>query len=770
MEENYDWRDDQESIDVYVSEAPTDYTSANKPQDAGKLDPLSAARTIAEETSINLFLTGKAGTGKTTFLRRLVDESKKRIAVLAPTGVAAINAGGSTIHSFFQLDFGPYIPTQGFAKSDAGKSAFRFSKQKISTIRALDLLVIDEVSMVRPDVLDAVDSVLRRFRNKRRPFGGVQLLLIGDLRQLAPVVQEQEWEILKQHYNSPYFFDSLALRQAGFMMIELTQVFRQSDPKFIEILNAIRNNTADAGILGQLNLRANPALMPREGDDEGYIRLTTHNYRADQINNRRMNALATTPFIFEAKIDGKFPESSFPAEKTLTLKEGAQVMFIKNDPSGNREYYNGLIGEIIELSDNVIKVRPRKDGDYQAGDITVGCVDWENTRYELNDKGEMEKITDGVFSQVPLRLAWAITIHKSQGLTFDKAIVDAAHSFAPGQTYVALSRCRSLEGLVLDSPLGAGAIMVDPTVNDFIMNHPRVEGDPNQINSFKESFYEEMLFEMFNFKPFDDVFDGYYRTCASTLGGLFPEFMTHLNNCSDVLRHEVIDVASKLFSFFANKMHQRTNLEVQGLINEKIKNGCDYFFTRLNRLENVVKSTPVSIDNKTLRKRLVEQMTSVLEMLDQHLNLLKYFSTNDFNADDYMQAKAMSIVANAKNSSRASGKKTSSRSKGKRAVTIITPGGEYVKTPKTAEESQAMPQDADKYITNSKLYHILVAWRSQKAGNRPLFTIMGNKTLLEIAQYLPSTEEELLNIYGVGKQKFRLYGEEILEIVKEYRS
>lgn len=751
------WNDENEGVDVYVSESAADYEIAEK----GKLDPLSAARAIAEETSINLFLTGKAGTGKTTFLRKLVSESKKRIVVLAPTGVAAINAGGSTIHSFFQLDFGPYIPTQGFAKSGEGKSAFRFSKRKISMIRALDLLVIDEVSMVRPDMLDAVDAVLRRFRDRHRPFGGVQLLLIGDLRQLAPVVQEQEWEILSQHYKSPYFFDSQALRQAGFMMIELTQVFRQSDPQFINILNAIRNNTADSEILRQLNLRANQALMPSDGKDEGYIRLTTHNYRADQINNRRMAALNTPPVVFEAKVEGKFPQSSYPAEKYLTLKEGAQVMFIKNDPGGARLYYNGLIGEVVELSEDGIKVRPRKDGDFQGADITVGCVEWENTRYELKADGTMEKITEGVFSQVPLRLAWAITIHKSQGLTFDKAIVDAAHSFAPGQTYVALSRCRSLEGLILDSPLGHGSIMVDPTVNDFIQNHPRVDGDMNQISMFKESFYGEMLYEMFNFRPLDDLFDRYYRTCASSLQLLFPDFMERLDQCSSMLRREVVDVAAKLYTFFAKYVPARHNPEAEKVLNEKISSGADYFFTRLNRMENIVKSTPLSIDNQTIRKRLVEQMTEVLEVLGQHLNIFRHFSNAVFTPAEYMNAKAMSIVENARHTSSSAKKGGSSR---KRKVTVITPEGTSVNTPEAIPSSSS-----DQYIANSELYNLLTEWRVRRAGTRPLFTVLGNKSLLEISRTMPATREELLSVNGISKKRLNAFGDEILEIVNQYK-
>lgn len=720
---------------IMAAKAPGGYAAGrNADHDA---DPLAMARAIVEDTSVNLFLTGKAGTGKTTFLRSLTNGASKRLVVLAPTGVAAINAGGNTIHSFFQLDFAPWLP--GVKRTGAGAGrGHRFSKSKLSLIKTLDLLVIDEVSMVRPDVLDAVDEVLRRIRASVKPFGGVQLLLIGDLRQLAPVVPEQEWALLGQYYSSPYFFESRALKQAGFLMVELTKVFRQSDPLFIEILNRIRDNTADSTILAELNRRAHPSLMPAEGADEGYIRLTTHNYRADAINSHRLAAIQEPAVEFVAEIKGKFPESSYPADKVLTLKKGAQVMFIKNDPSGNQEYYNGLIGDITDISGDEVSVLPR-GGEVE---IKVGKVTWENTRYELSPEGEIREETEGSFSQVPLRTAWAITIHKSQGLTFDKAIVDAARSFAPGQTYVALSRCRSLEGLVLDSPLPMSSIMTDPTVNDFISTHPRMAGDPAQLDGFRDSYFGELLYEMFNFRQLDDSFDAYYRACAAAMPRLFPAFMAELDSLSARLRTEIMDVASKLYVFFGRALPHRKEPEAWRIIMRKIKGGSDYFMQKLEELRRIVDSTPTDLDNKALLKRVVQNKQALLETVGLHLAIFATFSGQDFTPNEYLTAKTKYVAA---------GMKTPP----KRMRSSLAGGSAIKKAP--AE-----------YVENPDLYHALVEWRRKRAGNLPVYMVLGNKALMSIAKEMPTSEFELLSIYGVSKAKCGRYGQEIIDIVRQF--
>lgn len=420
---------------------------------------LELANTLIGQTSTNIFLTGKAGTGKTTFLRSLMKESPKRMIVLAPTGIAAINAGGMTIHSFFQLPFAPYIPGTAFG-GDA-KYRFRFGREKLHIMQSIDLLVIDEISMVRADLLDAIDDVLRRFRKNEKPFGGVQLLLIGDIQQLPPVTKNDEWKMLSEYYDSPYFFSSKALSQTTFCTIELKKVYRQSDTRFLELLNAIRENRCTEKDIAMLNSRFIPE--NKTTNDKGYIRLTTHNQQAQQINNKKINDLPTPSYTFKAKIEGNFPEYSYPTEPELKLKEGAQVMFVKNDISGEHRYANGTIGRITRLSNQHIEVTVDETGVV----IDLQEAEWANTRYKLDEETkEIIEETEGTFTQYPLKLAWAITVHKSQGLTFDKAIIDVSSAFTHGQTYVALSRCRTLEGMILSAPITSEAVISDKIIDD----------------------------------------------------------------------------------------------------------------------------------------------------------------------------------------------------------------------------------------------------------------------------------------------------------------
>ncbi|MDE6523714.1 MAG: AAA family ATPase, partial [Muribaculaceae bacterium] len=329
---------------------------------------------LVEHTGANVFITGKAGTGKTTFLKRLKQESSKTVVVLAPTGIAALNAGGMTIHSFFQLSFSPYIP--GVGQAESGSRFKKYAKDKIKIIRSIDTIVIDEISMVRADLLDAIDAKLKRYRNPALPFGGVQLVMIGDMQQLPPVAKEEEWRLLSEHYRSPYFFDSKILETTPYETIELTKVYRQKDADFLRVLNAIRENRADQNTLKILNSRFIPSFNPPES--ERYIRLMTHNRQAQDVNDSKMSELKAKSYIFEAKIEGDFPEMIYPVERFLTLKEGAQVMFIKNDSSGARRYYNGLIGRIRSISDSgKITVETEED----MPPIEVEKEEWENTAY-----------------------------------------------------------------------------------------------------------------------------------------------------------------------------------------------------------------------------------------------------------------------------------------------------------------------------------------------------------------------------------------------------
>lgn len=422
-------------------------------------------------TGKHIFLTGRAGTGKTTLLKTIASQTHKRMAIVAPTGVAAINAGGVTIHSFFQffpftfLPEGSTIPQYSHSKVENAYSLLRnirLTRERIEVLRSIDLLVVDEVSMVRCDLLDAMDTVLRRYRRSHSPFGGVQLLLIGDLYQLAPVVKNDEARILEQHYPGFYFFESQALRKAGFITMELKHVYRQSDPVFLDLLNAVRESDISPEQFSLIESRCVPA--PPEDTGEGIVTLTTHVRKAERMNAHRLETLNTRELSFRAVVKGDFGEHLFPADAVLKLKEGAQVMFIKNDRE--KRYFNGKIGFVeryVPEDDTIIIRCPG-----QEVPITVSRYTWRNVQYrfdrDINTVREEEK---GEFSQFPLRLAWAITIHKSQGLTFDRAVLDVEEAFAPGQVYVALSRCRTLEGLVLLRRFSRSEIGTDPGIDQF---------------------------------------------------------------------------------------------------------------------------------------------------------------------------------------------------------------------------------------------------------------------------------------------------------------
>lgn len=419
---------------------------------------LDVARFIVEKTDMSLFLTGKAGTGKTTFLREVVRYTKKKCIVLAPTGIAAVNAGAMTIHSFFQFGLGPFV--QGVIEP---KSDFRINKSKLELIRHLQLLIIDEVSMVRADLMDHIDVELRRIRRNSKPFGGVQLLMIGDLQQLPPIAHGGEDELLRQYYKTLYFFSSAALKSMKYSCIELKNVYRQTDRHFIDILNHARDCTLTSQDISDLNARYVPGFSPKPED--GYIRLMTHNRQVDYVNETELEKLDSKPYTFVAAVTGTFPEESYPTADSLTLKKGAQVMFIKNDPE--RRFINGTLGEVKSIDKNSIAVRLAESGTV----IDVEPMEWQNIRYQFDEESkEISSKQIGRFKQYPLKAAWAITVHKSQGLTFDKAIIDVHAAFSPGQAYVALSRCRTLDGLVLSSPVSASVFMRDNAV-DAYMNY-----------------------------------------------------------------------------------------------------------------------------------------------------------------------------------------------------------------------------------------------------------------------------------------------------------
>jgi hypothetical protein len=463
-----------------------------------------AARFV-NNTGKHVFLTGKAGTGKTTFLREIYANTYKQAVIGAPTGIAAINAGGATLHSLFQLPFGGFIPERGATSQFVGNSKLhtpeslirelKMSDVRRKVIREMELLIIDEVSMLRADLLDAIDTILRHVRFRRNEsFGGVQVLFIGDLLQLPPVVNEGEWNVLKRYYESPFFFNAKVLREEQPVYLELDKIYRQGDDQFVRLLNSLRTNQVTSADAEILNSKVKPGFIP--APNENYIHLTTHNYQADQINRRELDKLPGTSRFFKAEVQGTFSESAYPIDAQLELKPGAQIMFIKNDVTGAQRYFNGKIGVIAALEENKISVE-FSDG---SKPVTVDKYEWENKRYVVNEEtGDIEEEIVGTFTHFPLKLAWAITVHKSQGLTFEKAIVDVGKAFAPGQVYVALSRLTSLDGLVLTSRLNFDSLHVDKHIQGYSVNQPEMTKLKNLLETESASYMQTFLIQTFDF-------------------------------------------------------------------------------------------------------------------------------------------------------------------------------------------------------------------------------------------------------------------------------
>ncbi len=597
------------------------------------MEPNNELRTawdFVENTGRSIFLTGKAGTGKTTFLKTVIERSRKRPIVVAPTGVAAINAGGVTIHSFFQLPLSPYVPG---AKVE---SKFDFSKEKRKIIASMDLLIIDEISMVRADLLDAIDNVLRRFREHGEPFGGVQLLMIGDLAQLTPVVTPEDEQMIGAYYDTPYFFGSKALQQVDYVTIQLSHIYRQQDASFIELLNEVRNGHPSAEALEKLNSRS----LSTERL-EGAIRLTTHNNIASHHNESELQKLPGYAYTYHAEIRGTFPDYAYPTAETLVLKEGAQVMFVKNDPSGEHRYYNGRIGRVMEASDRQLTVYC--EGDSEA--IDVEPLVWENTRYTLNEKTrQIESEVMGTFKQLPLRLAWAITIHKSQGLTFDRAIIDSNQSFAPGQVYVALSRCRTLEGLVLATPLDAHAIKGDQRVDNYIARQEsEAERSIKQLPMLKQEYERYLLLQLFDFRSILYLQESMMR--------IFNEFFYHSHASLTQMHNQALQNLQQHVASVADKWRQKIqSMPIEALRDtdflDRVKRSAEYFAKQLRDiLEEVIElSGKVETNNKQAARRLGNTLPDLRQAQLARRYLLQKIAEQGFSVDTYLHEKQMSML------------------------------------------------------------------------------------------------------------------------------
>lgn len=559
-----------------------------------------------------VYLTGKAGTGKTTFLKYIKKITDKNTVILAPTGVAAINAGGVTIHSFFQIPLGPFVPGDSRLRTNATGSdneetifsTFRYREDKLEIIKNLDLLIIDEISMVRADTLDVIDRLLRVFRKKPHlPFGGVQVILIGDIFQLAPIADDEQWSILSQFYKTQFFFSSKVIEDNVPVYIELKKIYRQKEQEFIDLLNRVRVNKVTDKDFQILNSKYNPTFS---GDGSDYIILATHNKIVNETNQTKLNQLVTKLFTYVANVTGDFPDKNKPTDHFLNLKEGAQIMFIKNDSGEFKRYHNGKIGKIKELEENSIKVVFDDESE-----VIVERAIWNNIQYSYNkDKKKIEEKIIGTFEQFPIRLAWAITVHKSQGLTFDKVIADLGQAFASGQVYVALSRCTSLNGLVLKSIIDYRAVITDRAVINFAENETPSTLIVQELNSGKADFYYKKVRESINKRVYSEAYDYFIKAIR---------FRNDIE--SDIFKRYFVVTASKL-SF--SKKKQAVILEQNEVLikeNQKLKSSKtklkikkDNLVIKNEALDNELQILSTSVD------RLKHEINILSEDLDFHRN------------------------------------------------------------------------------------------------------------------------------------------------------
>jgi len=709
---------------------------------------IQAARAFITETLCHIYLTGRAGTGKTTFLKSLSAFCPKQFIVAAPTGVAAINAGGVTLHSFFQIPLGPFFPGQSDRPQD-NRRFFRFSKVKKQIINGLDLLVIDEISMVRADLMDALDAVLRRLRRDERPFGGVQLLLIGDLFQLPPVTRPDEWDLLSNYYASPYFFSSQALNRSDLVTIELETVYRQSDPDFIRLLNAVRENRMDRRCTDILNQQVTPT-----PPDKGYITLTTHNRRAESINDLKLARLGQKAYTLAAKVSGDFPSHAFPTGEQLTLKPGAQVMFLRNDASPDKAYFNGTIGQVTHVGTETVTVACRGSAGRAAGEgasdpakdgpvVEVKPVDWENVTYKVNqeDKTIQQEVV-GTFKQFPLKLAWAVTIHKSQGLTFDRAIVDAKNAFAHGQVYVALSRCTSLDGLVLTAPVPSSALGTDPVVVDFMNRTASPDQDLAAIfRSARAACQQTLVLKCFDCSSFRRLFFYFLRLARDNRNVLRIPGLGEPAELESSARDQVFQVSDKFQIQLKGFMATDPLPETSDIIQERVRKASAWFGNTLDQVfGRLLEKGAVETDNAALAK----QVQNALDNLKQEVRVKQagILSCKDgFSTIAYLSALSSEAMAD---------------------------------VPKDKSKKSAGSSSARDYteldIAHPELFQALKAWRTRTAAaqNVKAFQVAHQKVLVQIAVCLPRSKKSLKSLKGVGPATVDSYGEELLAMVDTY--
>lgn len=692
------------------------------------------------ETGVSIFLTGKAGTGKTTFLHHIVENCHKRSVVVAPTGVAAVNAGGVTIHSFFQLPFCPYLPDipELVTEYQMPDSKKQLRKSKVDIIRTLDLLIIDEISMVRADLLDAIDAVLRRYRRNSRPFGGVQLLMIGDVQQLAPVVTDEEKPYMERVYPSPFFFHSKVLQRVSYITIQLTTIYRQQDPTFVNLLNNIRDNIFDADTLSALNARVVDADHINDKSAKqasSPILLTTHNFQADRVNKQRLDELTTEPFTLTAIVEGNFPLSSASTDEHLVLKPGAQVMFVKNDGTGMHRYYNGKIATVDSLGtemdsngdEHTVVVVTDEDGKT----INVGMERWENIKYEIDPAdNQIKQIVDGTFTQYPLKTAWAITIHKAQGLTFDRVQVDAAAAFAYGQVYVALSRCRSLEGLTLLSPITGRNSIGSNAIEQFNNTLTPADVASQRLDAYRKEYYFDILFELFDFSALHHDVDRIERLFGQNLRHTYPLQTSTLSKLVGGELNDLVDVSDR---FRRQLIAISQQPDSQSLLDERVAKATVYFLGQIKVIDEKVRPLlDIPIDSKEVKAHMKDLAEAYLTTSGIKSSLLKLVHQQGFDIASYQKTKVDFTLQKTK--------------------------------------KQKDPLEAFRGVKYPKLGLALSRWRKSVADERgiPVSVVLQQKDLLAIADTLPRNKAELQKVPGIGKTKASQYGMDILQIINDF--
>ena len=699
-------------------------------------DSFQLASDFVNYTHSNIFLTGKAGTGKTTFLKYCKENGIKNTAIVAPTGVAAMNAGGATIHSFFQLPFTPYIPSsRGFNGNDTINdkqsliSRLRLTTERREVMQQLELLIIDEISMVRCDVLDAIDIVLRHVRNRHsQSFGGVQVLLIGDMYQLPPVVKDEEWQLLSPHYKSQYFFDSQVMDNHPPVYVALDKIYRQNDPSFVTVLNKIRNNEMDQEGFDLLESRYMPNFKPTK--QEKYIILTTHNNKADTINFSALNEIKLKQEIFEAAIEGEFNEKSFPADLQLKIKVGAQVMFIKNDTEKNRRYFNGKIGFVQSIENDKIFI----SCDGEDFPIEVKKEKWKNIKYSVDKAtNNVEENEIGSFTQFPLRLAWAITIHKSQGLTFEKAIIDAGDAFAPGQVYVALSRCTNLEGMVLHSRILNNSLKSDIRIKKFSATQKTSAEQLQLLTLAKKQFQSDLIINLFDFLKI--------KSELSILLAFAKEHTKSFSNVTlasveviTIWLDELVITSQKFFPQLNELLSQQIMPENNEKLQLRIIAASNHFAKALVKVKIEIEKNNSETDSKNLATDFYKMLSHVYDEVCNKIHFLEGIK-NGFGIDAYLEHKRKYIK-------------------------------QFLKINVYSGKSVSIKSD----IQNPELYTLLRKKRDELCDKKdtPVYLIAGSKTLEEMTLYLPQTLEELSIISGFGPIKVRQYGNIFLEIIRDY--